>query len=261
MLKCGEGPLLRVQGVSVDLRREGELHRVVDAATFSFEAGEVVDLLGASGSGKSTLLRACARMVARAEGELFLCGRPASDFSPREWRAQVCLVPQKPALVPGSVRDNLLAPWALTVRKGVERPTDERMCELLAAAGLDDVSLARDVSQLSGGQAARVALARVFLARPRVMLMDEVDAALDAESSAAVSVLTQRFAHEGGACLRIRHREPDGLASFALSMVDGRLSSREAHPSSAEGFANGSGCGCDAPAPKGKGVRHDGRRR
>ena len=210
-------------GISVDLPHDGSTARILDAVSFDLHGGDICDLTGPSGCGKSTLLRACARMMPMASGELSLDGRPAEEFPGTEWRRRVCLVPQKPSLVGETVRDNLLLPWMLGVRKGETAPSSARMRSIADAALLDDVDLDRPVSRLSGGQAARVALLRAFLAKPDVLLMDEVDAALDPEASAAVSALTKEAAAAGTACLRIRHRASDGLATCIFAMHDASI--------------------------------------
>lgn len=215
--------LFSVTDLSVDLMHDGHMARVVDGVGFELEAGCIADLTGASGCGKSTLLRACALMLPRAEGTLTLRGRDCADFEPALWRASVCLIPQKASLAPATVRENLLLPWKLAVRRGAPAPREAELRRAMDEALLDDVALDRDASRLSGGQAARVALLRAFLTRPDVLLMDEVDAALDDESSAAVSRITEAAAASGAACLRIRHRGPDGLAGRTFRMAEGRL--------------------------------------
>lgn len=163
-------------------------------------------------------------MLARDGGEFFLDDRPSSAFKPVEWRRQVCLVPQQSALVVGTVRDNLVLPWKLKANAGSVPPGDDELERLLEAVELDDVALSRDASQLSGGQAARVALLRAFATRPRVLLLDEVDAALDDGSALAVGLLTRRLADERTTCLRIRHRTSDGFASGVFALDGGTLS-------------------------------------
>lgn len=220
----GAGPvLLRATGLCVDLPGEKGPRRAVDEATFELEAGAVYDLVGRSGSGKSTLIRACARMVGLSGGVLELEGRDACAVDPCTWRTAVCLVPQKPALVAGTVRDNLLLPWRFGVRKGLPVPDEGRMADLLADALLGDVGLDRDTDRLSGGQAARVALLRCLLCDLKVLLLDEVDAALDDESARAVGVLIARAAQRGAAVLRVRHRSADGLAQRTFEMDGGRM--------------------------------------
>ena len=216
--------LFQAEDIAVSYLRAGVRTTLLSGASFSLEAGGVYDLVGPSGSGKSTLLRVCARMLARDGGELFLDGAPSSSFEPVQWRRRVCLVPQQPALVGGTVRDNLLLPWRLKVRAGEAPPADDALRELLRYAELDDVGLDRDVSQLSGGQQARVALLRAFATRPAVLLLDEVDAALDDESARAVGRLTKSLVDDRMACLRIRHRAADGVACGTFSLRDGALS-------------------------------------
>ena len=219
--------LFSVDNLSVSLPRDGRTAQVVSRVSFDLNEGCIADLTGASGCGKSTLLRACALMLPHESGTVRLKGRDCTDFEPTRWRASVCLIPQKASLLPASVKDNLLSPWKLAVRKGATPPSDAELRRAMDAALLDDVALDRDASRLSGGQAARIALLRAFLTRPDVMLMDEADAALDNESSAAVSHLTAQAAKRGAACLRIRHRGPDGLATLTLHMADGKLRETE----------------------------------
>ena len=97
---------------------------------------------------------------------------------------------------------------------------------LMLVAGLVSwkLELGRNAAQLSGGQAARVALLRAFATRPRVLLLDEVDAALDDESARAVGRLTKSLVDDRMACLRIRHRAADGVACGTFSLRDGALS-------------------------------------
>lgn len=107
---------------------------------------------------------------------------------------------------------------------GAKPPSDAELVALLEKAELGDVPLDRDAAQLSGGQRARVAVLRAFATSPQVLLLDEVDAALDDESALAVGRLTRELVHGETACLRIRHRQADGLADGTFTLADGRLS-------------------------------------
>ncbi len=99
---------------------------------------------------------------------------------------------------------------------------DSALTAALERIGLADITLDRDASRLSVGQAARIALMRVLLTGPRVLLLDEPDAALDEASSDAVTALTRDFARGGGAVVRVRHHRTDGLASRRLCLA-GRM--------------------------------------
>lgn len=215
--------LLEARDVTASMPADFGVVRVLDGISLAVSVGELVDVIGPSGSGKTTFLRALSRLLPGARGQLFLDGVPAELIAPGEWRSHVALLPQKPAIAEGDVRANLLLPWTLRVRHGHQRPSEAALLAALGHVGLDDISLDRDAARLSVGQAARVALMRVLLTEPRVLLLDEPDAALDEGSSDAVTALTREFAENGGAVVRVRHHRTDGLASRRLRLEGGHL--------------------------------------
>lgn len=196
---------------------------VLDGVHLSLEPGQLVDLVGPSGSGKTTLLRALARLLPGVQGTLVLAGAAAEHVVPGEWRRHVALSPQRASLRAGSVRDNLTLPWRYKIRTGETPPTDALLREALDGVGLDDIDLDRDAARLSVGQAARVALLRVTLTTPDVLLLDEPDANLDDVSAEQVRAITERFVNGGGACVRVRHLRSDDLAARRLRLEAGRL--------------------------------------
>ncbi len=200
--------------------------RVLDGIELGVFAGEIVDVVGPSGSGKSTLLRAIARLLPGATGTLLLDGSPAEHFTPPAWRRAVALLPQKPVVVDGTVRDNLVLSWRFGVRRQQPMPDDASLAEGLARLGVD-AALDRDGSRLSVGQVARIAFLRTLLGKPRVLLLDEPDAALDDASADAVAAMTAQFANAAGAVVRVRHHRPDGIASRRLRLANGSLVAEE----------------------------------
>jgi len=215
--------VLSARDLSVVLLGDQGPMRVIDNLTLDVAAAEVVDIVGPSGSGKTTLLRALARLLPDVSGELSLGGVPASEINPQRWRTCVALVPQKPAIVSGSVRENLVLPWRLKVRSEEAAPTDEVLRARLDSVGMSDVALDRDAGRLSVGQQARVALIRVVLTSPMALLLDEPDAALDDTSAAEVAHITSEFAVAGGGVVRVRHQRTDLLASRRLLLAAGTL--------------------------------------
>ncbi len=196
---------------------------VFENLSFAVERGEIVDLVGPSGSGKSSLLTACARLNPHAHGTFALEGKGSGEFTPQQWRRDVAYLPQKPILTGKNVAEAIRLPWTLAIRgkggKGEHLLPDERI---------------RTTLDLSGGQAARVALARTLLTDPKVLLADEVDAGLDDDNAAKVATIMADAAAHGMAIIRIRHRPPDGRATRTLTLDKGRLTEREMTDSAAQ---------------------------
>ncbi|HEY1539243.1 MAG TPA: ATP-binding cassette domain-containing protein [Solirubrobacteraceae bacterium] len=148
---------------------------VLDGAGVSVPRAQVTALVAPSGAGKSTLLRALVRLVATDRGSITLDGEDVHAIDPRDLRRRVGLVAQMPVMLPGSVADNL--------RHGVDDLGDDELHAALDAASLDAASAVRVARELSGGERARVALARALTRRPEVLLLDEPTAALDAAAA------------------------------------------------------------------------------
>lgn len=202
----------------------GERREIFAHLRFSIDAGDVVDLTGPSGAGKSSLLTAFTLLNPNASGILTLDGRDSSTFTPRQWRRHVAYLPQKPLLTGGSVAEALRMPFAMSVRRDVPQPDDDALRTALDVLGCEDVELSRPPHDISGGQAARVCLARTLLTKPRLLLADEVDAGLDDANAERVASTMARAAHiDGMAIVRIRHRPPDGRATRTLRLEHGEL--------------------------------------
>ena len=133
----------------------------------------------------------------------------------------------KPILTGKDVAEAIRLPWTLAIRgkggKVVRLLPDERIRTTLDAMGCEDIDLTRAPHDLSGGQAARVALARTLLTDPKVLLADEVDAGLDDDNASKVAAIMVDAAAHGMAIIRIRHRPPDGRATRTLMLDAGRL--------------------------------------
>ena len=200
---------------------------VFDNLSFDMERGDIIDLVGPSDSGKSSLLTACARLNPHAHGMFVLDGVGSDEFSAQQWRRDVSYLPQKPTLTGKDVAEAIRLPWTLAIRgkegRVVRLLPDERIRTTLDAMGCEDIDLTRAPHDLSGGQAARVALARTMLTDPKVLLADEVDAGLDDDNASKVAAIMADAAAHGMAIIRIRHRPPDGRATRTLMLDAGRL--------------------------------------
>jgi putative ABC transport system ATP-binding protein len=136
-------------------------------------------VVGPSGSGKSTLLRLLNRLADPDKGRVVYEGTDVRERDPLELRREVSLVPQLPALIDGTVHDNVAYGPRLAGHS-----FDARRC--LELAGLDPAFEDRDSSKLSVGEQQRVMLARALALEPRVLLLDEPTSALDQTARDAV---------------------------------------------------------------------------
>lgn len=194
-------PLLDVRDLRAQIPGSGELR-----LSFGVHPRELLQLAGPSGCGKTTVLRMLARLSAPAAGQLRLAGEPAMRVPPQTWRRQVLYLAQQPVMLAGSVRKNLLAGYATSSAPPPPPGLEQRAAQLLTRLGLDsDHLLEQDARLLSGGEAARVALARALLVEPRVLLADEPTAALDQDNARAMTTLLADWASEGGALLLVAH--------------------------------------------------------
>jgi putative ABC transport system ATP-binding protein len=134
---------------------------------------------GPSGSGKSTMLRLLNRLADPLSGVVRYEGEDVRERDPLELRREVCLVPQLPALLEGTVEDNLRFAADLAGRE----PDVTRLLDL---AGLGSSFASRDAGKLTVGEQQRAMLARALALEPRVLLLDEPTSALDEDARSAV---------------------------------------------------------------------------
>ncbi|MGH2774899.1 MAG: ABC transporter ATP-binding protein [Actinomycetota bacterium] len=204
---------------------------VLHEVSFRAEPGQVVALVGSSGAGKSTIAQLVPRLYDVEGGAVRLAGVDVRDLTSESIRATLGMVTQDGHLFHDSVRANLL----------LARPdaSEDELWEVLSRARLDvvvrslpdglDTIVGERGYRLSGGERQRLTIARLLLARPRVVILDEATAHLDSTSEAAVqAALGEALA--GRTAVVIAHRlSTVRAADLILVVEDGRIVERGTH--------------------------------
>jgi len=228
-------PFKDKQTVSVELDNihfsyiEGQ--EVLRGITLKIDAGQKIALVGASGGGKSTLVQVLLGLYPASQGEVRFDGVPVSQIGLPTVRNNVATVLQQPALFNGTIRDNL------TMGEQIE---DEVLWHALDVAqlktfvadelskGLDTV-VGRQGIRLSGGQRQRLAIARMILADPKVVILDEATSALDTETEFALHQALNSFL-AGRTTIIVAHRlSAVKQADHVYVFEDGQISEQGSH--------------------------------
>ncbi|WP_129598251.1 ABC transporter ATP-binding protein [Anaerophilus nitritogenes] len=139
---------------------------------------KITCIVGKSGSGKTTLLKLLNKMIPYDHGEIFYNHKLLNDVNSVELRRKVIMLPQVPAIFPGSIRENLLIGLKFSQKPFVG---DSQLLNILETIHLNK-DLEEDCKNLSGGEKQRVSLGRVLLLNPEVLLLDEPSSALDEDT-------------------------------------------------------------------------------
>lgn len=231
----------------------GSKEKSLDSLTLSIPRGSTVGIIGATGSGKTTLISLIPRFYDVSEGSLKVNGTDVRNYNVDELRKLIGVVPQKAALVSGTVRDN--------VKWGKPDATDEEIIEALKTAqaldfvnekdGLDSKIL-QGGKNLSGGQIQRLTIARALVRKPEILILDDSSSALDFATDAAlrraikadtdnmtVFIVSQRFStiknadmiivlDDGSVCGIGKHDELFENCEEYREICESQLSSKEA---------------------------------
>jgi ATP-binding cassette subfamily B protein len=219
-------PALKVSRGEIEFKdvsfeyRPGE--RVLRNVSFAAEAQRTTALVGTSGGGKSTIMSLIERFYEPSTGTILIDGQDISPYSRRSLRDQIAYVSQDLFLFSGTIREN--------IRLGKPGATDEEFTAAAQAAhahefimGFEngyDTQVGEHGAQLSGGQRARISIARAFLKNAPILLLDEPTAALDAESELEVQRALDEL-RKSRTTLLIAHRLQTVLSADKICVVEG----------------------------------------
>ena len=179
---------------------------ILHGVTIDIPCQGITALAGPSGAGKSTLLRLLNRLDDPVSGVITWDGHPIAEWDPRLLRRKVAMVFQRAPLFEGTVFDNLGV-----ALEGLTRPAAEA---ILDRVGLPPALLDRDATDLSGGEAQRMSVARALLTEPSVLLADEPTASLDGASRITIERLARSIADDGVPIVWVSH-DTDQLRRIA----------------------------------------------
>lgn len=210
----------RLEARALSRRKADGSAWLIRDASIVIEPGDRIGIHGESGAGKTVFLRALAALDPVESGSIWWSGVEVSGPAVPRYRSRAVYLHQRPALVEGSVEENLARPFALRVHRD-RRFDRERATELLESLGKSAPFLAKAQGDLSGGEAQIAALVRALLIEPAILLLDEPTASLDPKNAALVERTLRAWVDETPkqrALVCVSHD-----AAFVTSLTERRL--------------------------------------
>jgi ATP-binding cassette subfamily B protein len=194
---------------------------ILKGLDLTIRAGETIAFVGPSGAGKTTICSLLPRFYEVDGGAITIDGIDIRDMTLRSLRSQIGIVQQDVFLFAGTIRENI-AYGRLEATEGeiLEAARRARLDEVIASlpAGLDTIIGERGV-KLSGGQKQRLAIARIFLKNPPILILDEATSALDTETERAIQQALAELS-KGRTTLVIAHRLATIVNADRIAVID-----------------------------------------
>ncbi|RJP47957.1 MAG: ATP-binding cassette domain-containing protein [Anaerolineaceae bacterium] len=212
-------PLIEIN----DLQIKRNERVALEVERLSIPRGETLTVVGPNGAGKSTLLQALANLIRPARGEIRFGGIPLCEWNDLDYRRKIAFVFQSPLLMDMTVEQNVAL--GLKFRGMAREQVHARAREWMSRLGIESLSKRR-ASQLSGGEAQRVSLARAFVLDPELLLLDEPFAALDPPTHASLlDELSSLLAEDHRTAIFVTHnlKEAARVGSRVAVIVGGKL--------------------------------------
>ncbi|AFY58538.1 ABC-type uncharacterized transport system, ATPase component [Rivularia sp. PCC 7116] len=184
-------PILSVRG----LGRKIDKYWIWRNLNFELFSGEKVAVLGASGSGKSLLLRTLAGLDQIQAGKIIFQGKNINNWHLPKYRSQIIYLHQRPALWEGTVESNLKQVYGLKINRHLAY-NRAAILNYLQILHKNDDFLKRRVNAISGGEAQIVAFLRALQLAPKILLLDEPTASLDAQTAGSLEALVSAWQAE-----------------------------------------------------------------
>lgn len=205
-------------------------HQVLKGVSLNIPAGQKIALVGASGGGKSTLVQVLLGLYPSDSGEIYFDDVSVKEVGLACVRDHVATVLQQPALFNGTIRSNLMMGRSFSDAELWHALNIAQLSEFVEAQNDElDTKVGRQGIRLSGGQRQRLAIARMVLSDPKVVILDEATSALDAETEFALHQALQTFL-SGRTTIIVAHRlSAVKQADHVYVFEDGKICEQGAH--------------------------------
>ncbi len=161
----------------------GAIH-ALKGISLEVHEGEIVTLIGSNGAGKSTIANLILGLLPLSEGKIMINGLSIDDIQIKSLRDVVAYVPQDPSLFSGSIKENVMLakPQASETEYQRAMNTSQLSAEIAAFPLKDETKVGNRGLDVSGGQKQRITIARALIKNPRLLILDDITASLDAEN-------------------------------------------------------------------------------
>lgn len=220
-----------VEFENVTAQYAGSGHPSLENISFSVESGRVIGIIGGTGAGKTTLVHLISRFYDAKDGRVLIDGTDVSQFDMGSLRRNIGIVPQKPVLFQGTIRQNLL--W------GNSEATDAELWNALevaqarevvkSKAGELDAFVEQGGANFSGGQRQRLTIARALVRKPKILILDDCASALDYATDANLRMAIRNMPNPPTTFIISQRAASVRYADEILVLDDGLLVGKGSH--------------------------------
>lgn len=189
---------------------------ILDIEEISLEENMVTAILGSSGGGKTTFLKLLNNMITADQGKVIYRGKHIETYDPVSLRREVVMMPQDPQIFKGTIKDNFIKTEEINDNKNSKSLNyNELLRKVSLTQNLDDTA-----DNLSGGEKQRLALARVMLLEPKVLLLDEPSSSLDKKTEEKIIEMVVDYVRKNDRTLIMVTHSPEIAEKFADKIIN-----------------------------------------
>lgn len=220
-----------VEFENVTAQYAGSGHPSLEDISFSVESGKVIGIIGGTGAGKTTLVHLISRFYDAKDGRVLIDGTDVSQFEMGSLRRNIGIVPQKPVLFQGTIRQNLL--WGNSEASDAELWNALEVAQarevVKSKAGELDAFVEQGGANFSGGQRQRLTIARALVRKPKILILDDCASALDYATDANLRMAIRSMPNPPTTFIISQRAASGRYADEILVLDDGLLVGKGSH--------------------------------